>query len=221
MGMKGIGCSMLFTSVIVWCLIFRDDFDRSTAYAVATSVWFIKNLAAALNKEESQLGNSDVPSIVNSFVMALMIYGFENENWAPLVTKFGIANLWFHGLGFIFFTRFMLCKVYLYQEKLLNDPKHGNYLNLISRGVGIVMTQSAVFTTALELNVAPVPSFGLSCVVLALGLYLLPFDNQAAEINFTARQLMMATGCALLSFLMLREGLTKATTTEETSTTTE
>ena len=35
-----------------------------------------------------------------------------------------------------------------------------------------------------------------------MGLYLLPFDNNAAEITFTARHLMMATGCALMSFLI-------------------
>jgi len=41
-----------------------------------------------------------------------------------------------------------------------------------------------------------------------MGLYLLPYDNIVAEITFTVRHhLLMATGCALMSFLMLREGI--------------
>ena len=198
---------MLFTSSIAWCLISQEGMDRYLAYAVGTTFWFAINLAAALNKEGAHVGGSDVPHVVNASVMLVMIQGFQNQDWAPWVAKFGVADLWFHGLGYTFASKWLMCKIYLCQEENFDDAKHDPFMNLMVRGSGITMLQSAVLSTALELNVQPISAFGLSCAFLAMGLYLLPFDNNAAEITFTTRHLLMATGCALMSFFMLREGI--------------
>jgi len=217
---RGIGAAQLFTSAIVCCLIFRDDVDRFTAYAVATLVFDVRFLFALLAREASRHGETERPYMVNGVVSALMTYGFLNEEWAPWVAKFGVGNLLFQGLAYTFPTKFMLLKIFKIDKKRLDDPKDGPYLCLVVRALGIALTQAGVFGGALEYGVEPVYAFGLSCAVLALGLYFLPLENaNAAKISFTARHFAMATGCALMSLLMLEGfGVTTETVTETSTT---
>ena len=96
---------------------------------------------------------------------ALQLYALliKQEDWAPTAARFGTVSLLVFGLGFIFHTKFFLCKVLLCDEKrFLEDTKHVPYFYLLFRALGVTMTQCGLLTSALEFGVNPVPAFGYS-----------------------------------------------------------
>jgi len=210
LAIRRIGCGLLFTCAIVWRLIFQDSTndssDRYTAFALATSVWFVEHLASVLNKEYSRRGKSDSPNIVTIVIDVVVIAGCMNATWAPFAAKAGVAALFFYGVGFIFFTKFFCCKIRQMDVSRFEDAVHGPYIEFVARAIGIVQIQSGVFAALLESGIDYVRAFGLSCTVLTLGLFY-PFHKIHAarkHTKFTVPHVLMATGFATLTFLMLR-----------------
>jgi len=208
MSIRRVGAAQINTAVILGGLLCTKEHSRYTAYSLGPLVWFLEHLASALNKQASKRGGSDIPDAITTVLDAFLIFGFLHEDWAPIATYVGMFVLFFFGLGLSFLTKFIMVKSWHVDEKIFEDTKRGPYLILISRSVGLGMTQTGVFMAALEYGLEDVKAFGVSCVVLTLGLYALPFENmQAAKLSMTARHFGMATGCALMSFLMLRGGV--------------
>ena len=200
-----IGCGLLFTCTIVWYLLFIPDdviIDRHRykAFALALIPWLIEHLGSVLNKVYSHRGASDVPNMAVVVLCVVFIAGFLNQCWAPVVAKAAIATLFFYGVGFTFFTEFFLRNIRQMDVKRLEDPKHGPHIHFL------VQLQSGVMTALLERGEDPIRTFGLSCIIFALGL-LHPFEKMHAACHHSKLSVLhglVATGFAVLTFLMLR-----------------
>jgi hypothetical protein len=178
---------------------------------LATFVWFVEHTGSVLNCEATRLGGSELPSIVTNVMNILLMVAFLNEKWAPTAAKVGVSLLLVQGITLILFPKFFCCKIWLTNEKCIEDAKHLPYVLMLVRACGIAVVQSGVMTALLEMDVDAVRAFGLSCLVLTLGLFY-PFENfhVARKHNkLTVLHVAMTTGFAALTYLMLHGGDTE------------